>query len=91
MLAGRGFSPPSSIGIQRRRAFEDEAAVGVSKYPRVYGSLSESHLVIIVQGFKIASVDTAPRVFVTQADSVIEIAHPDDGVMIVNGSIPLKS
>jgi hypothetical protein len=80
------------MGIQRRPAFEDEAVRPKSvDIPQVYGTLLELHLVVIVQGFQIASFDIAPRFFVTQADAVIKVAHPYDGVMIVNGSISLES
>lgn len=57
--------------------------------PRAVPSKS-NHLVILVQSTKVACLNQAADFIIAETYPVIEITEPNDGIMIIDGSVPLE-
>ena len=58
-------------------------------------SVASAHLqlqlVVIIQAFEVADVKQLRHMFVGEADAIVEVAKPDDGIVVVDGTISLKA
>lgn len=53
-------------------------------------SIHVAYLVIGVEGLEIGCVDQPPYLVVAQANPVVEVAKPDDCIVIFDGPITLE-
>ena len=50
-----------------------------------------TYLIVHEKGVEISNLDQVPDFLISKTDSIIEVAKPDDSVMIFDGAISLKS
>ena len=51
---------------------------------RIVFGIGFSYLVVLVKSVKVANIDQAPYLIITQAYPVIEVPEPDDGIVVLD-------